>query len=53
ALAWLLRHPANIIPIIGSTNPEHIQDAVKATDLLLTREDWYLLTTAAATEPLP
>ena len=52
ALAWLLRHPAGIVPIIGSTNPEHIRDATAALDLLLSREQWYRLM-AAAGEPLP
>ena len=52
ALAWLLRHPAVIVPIIGSTNPEHIRDATAALDLLLPREEWYRLM-AAAGEPLP
>jgi predicted oxidoreductase len=53
ALAWLLKHPARIIPIIGSTNPDHIREAAKATELELTREEWYRLFTAARGEPLP
>jgi len=43
ALAWLLKHPAGIIPIVGSTNPESIREAAKAADLELTREEWYRL----------
>jgi predicted oxidoreductase len=53
ALAWLLKHPSNIIPIVGSTNPERIREAVQATELELTREEWYRLLTAARGEPLP
>ena len=53
ALAWLMRHPAGIIPIIGSTNPDHIREATKAADLLLSREEWYRLMAAAAGKPLP
>jgi predicted oxidoreductase len=53
ALAWLLKHPARIIPIIGSTNPKRIQEAVRATELSLSREEWYRLLTAARGEPLP
>jgi predicted oxidoreductase len=53
ALAWLLRHPAGIVPIIGSTNPEHIRDAAKAVDLTLSREEWYRLMTSAIGQPLP
>jgi predicted oxidoreductase len=53
ALAWLLKHPSGIMPIIGSTNPDRIREAVKATGLELTREEWYRLLTAARGEPLP
>ncbi len=53
ALAWLLRHPAGIVPIIGSTQPERIRTAATATALELTREEWYLLLEAALGERLP
>jgi predicted oxidoreductase len=53
ALAWLLKHPARIQPIVGSTNPQRIREAVKAADLELTREEWYSLLIAARGEPLP
>ncbi len=43
ALAWLLRHPASIAPIIGSTTPERIREAVDALDIDYSREDWYRL----------
>jgi predicted oxidoreductase len=53
ALAWLLKHPARIMPIIGSINPDRIREAVKAADLELTREEWYRLLIAARGEPMP
>ena len=53
ALAWLLKHPARIQPIVGSTNPQRIREAVQAADLELTREEWYSLLIAARGEPLP
>ncbi len=53
ALAWLMHHPSCIVPIIGSTNPDHIKDAVSADSLELDREDWYRLLVAARGEPLP
>ncbi len=53
ALAWLLRHPAGILPIVGSANPDRIRQAAKAADLELSREDWYRLLIAARGEPLP
>jgi predicted oxidoreductase len=53
ALAWLLKHPSNIIPIIGSTNPENIKDAADAGEMHLTRDEWYRLMEAAQGERLP
>jgi len=52
-LAWLLRHPANIVPIVGSVQPARIRSAVAATDLRLSREDWYSLLEAAEGQRLP
>lgn len=53
AFAWLLRHPSGIVPIVGSTNPKKIVEAVRATEFELTREEWYSLLTAALPAPLP
>jgi predicted oxidoreductase len=53
ALAWLMKHPAKIIPIIGTTNPDHIRAAAAADEIELSREDWYRLLHAARGEPLP
>ncbi|MCS7090097.1 MAG: aldo/keto reductase [Verrucomicrobiota bacterium] len=53
ALAWLLRHPTGIQPIVGSTQPNRIRDAVRATELELTHDEWYRLLIAARGEPLP
>jgi predicted oxidoreductase len=53
ALAWLLKHPSNIVPIVGSTNPERIREAVTAAEIALTREDWYRLFEAACGQRLP
>jgi predicted oxidoreductase len=48
ALAWLLRHPAGILPVIGSTNPNHIIENCTATRVTLSHDEWYSLFTAAA-----
>jgi predicted oxidoreductase len=53
ALAWLLRHPSGIIPIVGTVRPERIADAVKSTTLTLTREQWYSLYVAARGRAMP
>lgn len=47
AIAWILRHPANMQPVLGSTNPERIRAIAKAMDITLTREDWYGIYCAA------
>ena len=43
ALAWLLKHPANISPLVGSTTPDRIRAAVTALDIDYSRKDWYRL----------
>ncbi len=53
ALAWLLRHPANILPLVGSNNPEHIREAAGAASITLSRTDWYKLWVAARGVPVP
>ena len=53
ALAWLLKHPSQIMPIVGSINPERIREAAKADDIELTREDWYYLYEASRGSRLP
>lgn len=50
ALAWLLKHPSGIIPIVGTINPTHIRNAVRALDVPMNRETWYRLLEAARGE---
>lgn len=47
ALAWLLRHPVCMVPIIGSASPEHVIENCAAQSIKLTREEWYALFAAA------
>ena len=47
ALAWLLRHPSGIVPIVGSANPERIRNLTSVTDFTMNRETWYEFLTAA------
>jgi len=42
-VAWLLRHPANVQVIIGTTNAGRIAGACQADAIELTREEWYRL----------
>lgn len=47
AIAWLLRHPANMQPVIGTMNIDRLLDCIKASDVHLTREEWYSIYRAA------
>ncbi|MCF7669736.1 MAG: aldo/keto reductase [Verrucomicrobia bacterium] len=53
ALAWLIKHPSGIIPIIGTTKPSRIHECTLADQIELSREHWYLILTAAIGERLP
>ncbi|MDH3338768.1 MAG: aldo/keto reductase, partial [Gammaproteobacteria bacterium] len=53
ALAWLLRHPAMISPIVGSTNPSRIAAATSALEIPYDRKDWYRLFEARNGQPVP
>lgn len=47
AIAWLLRHPAKMQPVIGTMNIDRLKDCCKASDVHLTREEWYEIYRAA------
>jgi predicted oxidoreductase len=47
AVAWLLRHPAQMQPVIGTMNTDRLKDCCKASDVHLTREEWYSIYRAA------
>ena len=47
AIAWLLRHPAKMQPVVGTTNLQRLKDCVKAAEVNLTREEWYEIYLAA------
>lgn len=42
-IAWILRHPANIIPVIGTTNPARLAACAEALEINLPKTDWYRL----------
>ena len=41
AIAWILRHPAKIQPLVGTTNQKRLKDICKAAQVELTRQEWY------------
>ena len=47
AIAWILKHPAKIQPIVGTTNPSRLKDICKASNVELTRQEWYEIYIAA------
>ncbi len=53
ALAWLLRHPAGIVPVVGSAKPENIRNAALATNIEMDRDTWYRILLAARGVKLP
>lgn len=53
ALAWLLKHPARIQPVIGSTNVSRLKDASDSLTVELSREHWYQLLEAIRGQPVP
>ena len=53
AFAWLLAHPSRPMPIIGSNKMERIEHVARSTEIVLEREDWYALWTAAQGRRIP
>lgn len=53
ALAWLLKHPAGISPVVGSTTPGRVVAAPSAIGVTYSREDWYRLLEARNGRPVP
>ncbi len=53
AIAWLLAHPAQIMPVMGTNDLARIKALSKANDVTLDRQDWYELYTAALGNEVP
>jgi len=47
AIAWILRHPARMQPIVGTTNAGRLHDICRASEVTLTRQEWYDIYLAA------
>ncbi|WP_297439185.1 aldo/keto reductase, partial [uncultured Clostridium sp.] len=52
ATAFILRHPAKIQTIVGTTNKDRLKDICKASNITLTRSEWYDIYKSAG-NPLP
>ncbi|WP_020153245.1 aldo/keto reductase [Caldibacillus debilis] len=47
AIAWILRHPAKIQPIVGTMNIQRLKEIAQASEVKITREEWYAIYRAA------
>lgn len=52
-LAWILKHPADIIPVVGTTNTTRLQQAYNATKIDMELEDWFLILVACQGHKVP
>ena len=52
-LAWIMKHPAGIIPVIGTTNLERISNSLKATRIELDLQDWFAIQVASQGHKVP
>ena len=52
-LAWILKHPANIYPVLGSTNPNRLKLEVNAIKINLEIDDWFLILKASDGKKVP
>ena len=52
-LAWLLRHPASIIPVLGTARAERIKAAAEATSIELSKMEWFELWQASTGQEVP
>lgn len=46
-LAWLMKHPSGIVPVLGTTKIERIQAALNASSIEMTNEEWHMLLRAS------
>jgi predicted oxidoreductase len=53
ALAWVLTHPARIIPVLGSGKVERIRRAAQAKALRLSHAQWFAIWSASTGMPVP
>ena len=53
ALAWLLRHPSCVFPVVGTTRPDRIRECAKAVEIELDLQDWFEMLKAAMGREMP
>ena len=53
AYAWLLNHPSKMLSIVGSHKIERLKSAVNATNIKLTKDQWFKIYTASLGHDIP
>ena len=52
-IAWLLKHPARILPVMGTARKDRLQAAVEALAIRMTHEEWFELWSASKGQEVP
>jgi predicted oxidoreductase len=52
AIAWLIRHPCNPVPVVGTSNLDRLKGLVAAANVTLDRQDWYAIYEAILGRPV-
>lgn len=52
-LAWIMQHPAGVIPVSGSVNPDRLKNQMKAVNLKLELQDWFAIWTESIGNKVP
>ena len=50
AISWILRYPAKMQAVVGTTNPKHLREVSQAANFSLTRKEWYEIYIAAGND---
>ena len=52
-LAWIMQHPAGVLPVVGTVNSGRIQQLMKAKSLVLDKQDWFAIWTESMGNKVP
>jgi predicted oxidoreductase len=52
-LAWLMKHPAGVLPVLGTTKAARVQRATQAVDIEISQEDWFRVYAAVSGHDVP
>ncbi len=52
-LAWIMKHPANVYPVVGTATKERLADALKAATITMDLQDWFILHEASRGQEVP